>query len=142
MPFPEQVHFAENGLLAEELSYDKVEMKRKHEELHKDLNAEQLEAYDSIVQSVVDKKGGVFFVYGSGGCGKTYLWNTICCQLGSIGRIVLPVASSGITATRLPGGRTAHSRFHIPLKLDQYSVSGVRHGSDLTKLIKRTDLII
>ncbi|KAL8113228.1 hypothetical protein AgCh_020521 [Apium graveolens] len=44
------------------------------------------------------------------------------------GRIVLPVASSDIAATLLPGGRTAQSRFHIPLKLDQHSVAGIKHG--------------
>ncbi|XP_074346691.1 uncharacterized protein LOC141685496 [Apium graveolens] len=35
-------------------------------------------------------------------------------------KIVLSVASCGIVAVLLPGGRTAHSRFHIPLKLDRH----------------------
>ena len=61
---------------------------------------------------------GFFFVHGSGGCGKTFLWKTLCCGLRSQGKIVLPVVSSGIAATLLPGGRTTYSRFHILLKLD------------------------
>lgn len=82
------------------------------------------------------------FVHGSGGCGKTFLCQTIIAHLRSIRKIVLPVASSGIAATLLPGGRTAHSRFHIPMKLDQYSTAGIKHGTDIAELLKLTDLII
>lgn len=57
-------------------------------------------------------------------------------------KIVLPVASSGIAATLLPGGRTAHSRFKIPLKLDEESSCSIPHNSDIAKLIKQTRLII
>ena len=132
----------DNRLITEEMSYSIPDMVERHEKLHKDLNKEQLNAYNSIIQSVNQKKGGVFFVYGSGGCGKTFLWNTICCRLRSERKIVLPVASSGIAATLLPGGRTAHSRFHIPLKIDPHSVAGIKHGSELAELIKQTSLII
>ncbi|XP_074351704.1 uncharacterized protein LOC141690844 [Apium graveolens] len=85
---------------------------------------------------------GVFFVYGSGGCGKTFLWKTLCCRLHSEGKIVLPVASCGIVDVLLPGGRTTHSRFHISLKLDQDSTAGIRHGTDIAELIQQTDLFI
>ncbi|XP_074373507.1 uncharacterized protein LOC141713836 [Apium graveolens] len=70
------------------------------------------------------------------------MWNTLCCKLRSVGRVVLPVASSGIAATLLPGGRTTHSRFHIPLKVDEYSVAGIKHGIELDELLKQTSLII
>ncbi|XP_074359283.1 uncharacterized protein LOC141698474 [Apium graveolens] len=68
--------------------------------------------------------------------------NTLCCRLRSEGKIVLPVASCGIAAVFLPGGRTAHSRFHIPLKLDQDNTARIRHGTDIAELIQQTDLII
>ena len=42
----------------------------------------------------------------------------------------------------MPGGRTAHSRFHIPLKIDRHSIAGIKHGSPLAELIKQTSLII
>ncbi|XP_074266341.1 uncharacterized protein LOC141588818 [Silene latifolia] len=58
---------------------------------------------------VRNNRGGVFFVYGYGRTGKTFIWRTLCAALRSIGHIVLPVASSGIAATLLPGGITAHS---------------------------------
>ncbi|XP_074342147.1 uncharacterized protein LOC141679582 [Apium graveolens] len=82
------------------------------------------------------KKGGVFFVYGSGVCGKTFLWQTLCCRLRSEHKIVLPVASCGIAVVLLPGGRTAHSRFHIPLKLDENCLAGLRHGTDNSELLQ------
>ncbi|XP_074342144.1 uncharacterized protein LOC141679577 [Apium graveolens] len=125
-----------------ETSYDKEELKNLHEKNHGMLNPEQQNVYDSIIQNVYNKVGGIFFVYGSGGYGKTFLWQTLCCHLRSEGKIVLPVASGGIAAVLLPGGRTAHSRFHIPLKLDQDSTAEIRHGTDIAELIQQTDLII
>ncbi|XP_074326836.1 uncharacterized protein LOC141664779 [Apium graveolens] len=144
MPFPSEVYFsnAVNRLLQEETSYDKEELKILHEKNHGMLNPEHKNVYDSIIQNVYNKVGGVFFVYGSGGCGKTFLWHTLCCRLRSEEKIVLPVASCGIAAVLLPGGRTAHSRFHIPLKLDQDSTAEIRHGTDIAELIQQTDLII
>lgn len=52
------------------------------------------------------------------------------------------MASSGIAATLLPGGRTAHSRFKIPIMLDDFSSCSIGHDSNIVELIKRTDLII
>ncbi|KAL8125876.1 hypothetical protein AgCh_013252 [Apium graveolens] len=51
-------------------------------------------------------------------------------------KIVLTVESSGIAAVLLPGGRTAHSKFHIPIKLDHICVANIKHGSDIAELIK------
>ncbi|XP_074354311.1 uncharacterized protein LOC141693189 [Apium graveolens] len=79
---------------------------------------------------------------GSGGCGKTFLWQALCCRLRSEHKIVLPVASCGIAAVLLPGGRTAHSHFHILLKLDENCSAGLRHGTDISELLQQTDLII
>lgn len=81
-------------------------------------------------------------MYGSGGCGKTYLWRTIIARLRSERRIILPVASSGIAAVLLPGGRTAHSRIRIPLDIDDQSSCGIKMGTDISELLQHTDLII
>ncbi|XP_074346355.1 uncharacterized protein LOC141685132 [Apium graveolens] len=117
-------------------------MKRIHTRNHSFLNDEQKIVYDSILDNINQKKGGVFFVYGSGGCRKTFLWQTLCCRLRSEHKIVILIASCGITAVLLPGGRTTHTRFHIPLKLDKNCSSGLRHGTDISELLQRTDLII
>lgn len=120
-----------NNLIIEETNYD-----------FRNCNEDQKSVYHSVMESVEQNQGGMFFVYGSGGCGKTYLWRTIICKLRSEGKIVLPVASSGIAATLLPGGRTAHSRFKIPIALDDFSHCSIGHSSDIVELIKATNLII
>ncbi|KAL4564496.1 hypothetical protein LXL04_028560, partial [Taraxacum kok-saghyz] len=42
----------------------------------------------------------------------------------------------------LPGGRTAHSRFRIPLEIDKDSYCAIDVGSDLAELINIAELII
>ncbi|XP_074352274.1 uncharacterized protein LOC141691434 [Apium graveolens] len=42
----------------------------------------------------------------------------------------------------MPGGRTAHSRFKIPIVLDECSTCNIAHDSDVAQLIKQTQLII
>ncbi|XP_074327393.1 uncharacterized protein LOC141665311 [Apium graveolens] len=96
----------------------------------------------SGINNLVSKAGGVYFVYGSDGCGKTFVWKMLIYKLRSLGLIVLPVASSGIATTLMPGGRTAHSWFRIPIMLDDCSSCGIHHDSDIAELIKHTDLII
>lgn len=59
-----------------------------------------------------------------------------------MGYIVLAVASSGIAALLLPGGRTAHSRFKIPFDLQEGSTCSVSHGSDLALLLQQTRFIV
>ncbi|XP_074346255.1 uncharacterized protein LOC141685029 [Apium graveolens] len=144
MPFPNEIFLQSscNRLIKEKASYDHAEMKIQHEELFSNLNPGQLEVYNPIISPVNGCIRNMLFVYGSDGCGKTYLWKTLCCRLRSEGKIVLPVASSGIAGVLLPGGRTAHSRFHIPIKLDQSSVAHIKHGSDIAELIKQTSLVI
>ncbi|XP_074342601.1 uncharacterized protein LOC141680211 [Apium graveolens] len=115
MPFPDDsfMHELDNRLLSDELSYNKELEHEEHEKLYRTLNKEQLHAYASIIDNVENSKRGVFFVYGSGGCGKTFLWNTICCKLCSVKKVILLIASSGIAATLLPEGRTTHSRMKL-----------------------------
>ncbi|CAN7077844.1 unnamed protein product, partial [Brassica oleracea var. botrytis] len=72
----------------------------------------------------------------------TFLYRTIIAKLRSVGKVVIPVASAGIAALLLPGGRTAHSRFKLPLKLSETSLYEIKYGSMLANLISKTDLII
>lgn len=144
IPFPGEKYFHSdvNRLIAEETNYDVEEMYALHDSNLAKLNVEQRKIYDSVIANAENNIGGAFFVYDSGGCGKMFLWQTICAKLRSQRKIVLPVASSGIAAVLLPGGRTAHSRFHIPFKLDNCSTAGINYGSDLAELIRQTSLII
>ena len=130
-----------DNLINDETSYDVQVMEEEFGKLFPNYNAEQLEVYNAVMDSV-DKGQGVFFVYGSGGCGKAYVWKTLIYKLRSQGKIVLPVASSGIAATLMPGGRTAHSHFKITIVLYEDSSCSISHNSDIAELIKRTSLII
>jgi len=87
---------------------------------------------------VHDEKWGMFFLYGYGGTGKIFMWNT----LSSEGKIVLTVVSSGITSLILPGGRTTHSKFKIPVPTLEHSVCNITKGSELSDLMKLANLII
>ena len=42
----------------------------------------------------------------------------------------------------LPNGRTAHSRFRIPIDVDELSMYDIKRGTKLADLIAITDLII
>ncbi|KAK9174942.1 hypothetical protein WN944_026946 [Citrus x changshan-huyou] len=117
MPLPNSSLIRDSGnrLVNEELDYDRDQLKKLHEKSFAALNACQKSAYEAIMHSVDNEEGRLFFINGHGGTGKTFLWNTIIAKLRSHSKIVLPVATSGIAALLLPNGRTAHSRFHIPL---------------------------
>ncbi|XP_074310504.1 uncharacterized protein LOC141646532 [Silene latifolia] len=95
------------------------------------------------MEAALNNKGGVFFVYGYGGTGKTFLWRALCACFRSKGDIVVAVASSGIAATLIPGGVTAHSRFGISINVTEDSIcSRIKPGSDLAELLIRAKLII
>ncbi|GKD67868.1 DNA helicase [Tanacetum coccineum] len=78
-----------------------------------------------------------FFVYGHGGTGKTYLWKAITYALRADEKIVLVVAS-----LLLPSGRTAHSRFKIPLNLEDECICNIKKNSQLADLLRETNLVI
>jgi hypothetical protein len=100
------------------------------------LNDEQRRIYTTVMEAVRHSVGKTIFVDGVGGAGKTYLYSTILAAVRAEGRIALPVASSGIAALLLEGGRTAHSRFKIPVKgLHGESRCFVHREDDLAKLI-------
>ncbi|XP_056695709.1 uncharacterized protein [Spinacia oleracea] len=79
------------------------------------LNPAQQEAFTCIIDHVKQKKPGAFFIDGPGGTGKTFLYNALYAEIRLMGLIVLPTATSGIAAANIPSGRTAHSRFKIPI---------------------------
>ena len=100
-----------NNLLREELNYDKYQLKEENLNLVQNLNQEQLYIYNQILEAIERKQDNLFFIYGYGGTGKTYLWNAIISKIRSNGEIVLAVASSGITSLLLP--KKSNSTFKI-----------------------------
>ena len=84
----------------------------------------------------------LFFIYAAGGCGKTFLCNTIAAEVRRRGQVALCVASSGIAALLLDGGRTSHSRFKISLSIHEDSVAGLKHNSYIFPVLQQTKVII
>uniref|UniRef100_A0A453DD09 ATP-dependent DNA helicase n=2 Tax=Aegilops tauschii subsp. strangulata TaxID=200361 RepID=A0A453DD09_AEGTS len=95
-----------------------------HLDLFSSLNHEQLAGFNDIMDHVMNKKSQIFFVDGPGGTGKTYLYKAFLAKVRSMGEIVIATATSGIAASIMPGGRTAHSWFKIPIKLTDNSMCG------------------
>lgn len=139
-PIPDIIN--ENVLIMDELSYNREELKADHDRDFLKLTDEQRKIYDEITDVVFTKKGGVFFVYGFGGTGKTFLWKLLSAAIRSRGEIFLNVASSGIASLLLPGGRTAHSRFGIPINPYEFFYCNLVPGTDQADLVKAASLII
>ncbi|XP_028125694.1 uncharacterized protein LOC114322548 [Camellia sinensis] len=131
-----------NRLIREELNYDSISEMQSFESLYVGLNDDQLKVFNTIMEAYSTHHGGLFFVYGSGGTGKTYLWSTLIAKFRSDKKIILSVASLGIAALLLPGGRTARSHFKIPLDPDNSSCCSINQGADLARLIQEASLII
>lgn len=74
------------------MAYDVSEMLLEHGHLYACLTDEQRDVYHTIMDVVSAGSGGIFFLYGYGGTGKTSLWKTICPAIRGRGEIVLPVA--------------------------------------------------
>ncbi|XP_019198166.1 PREDICTED: uncharacterized protein LOC109191991 [Ipomoea nil] len=109
MPIPDMSssNASQNRLLAEELSYDCTLLGKEHEALVQKLTDEQRQVYDTVLTSISSNTGGLFFVYGYGGTGKTFVWQTLSAALRSKRKIVLNVASSGIASLSCLGSDLA-----------------------------------
>ncbi|XP_039690573.1 uncharacterized protein [Medicago truncatula] len=118
MPLPNSESFeaTENRLIVEELSYNVDDLKKEHERCHPLLNEQQIDIYNNVINAVNTNIGGLYFVYGHGG--------------------------TGIASLLLPGGRTAHSRFKIPLEIYEDSTCSINQNTHLADLMVQTDLII
>ncbi|KAG2197507.1 hypothetical protein INT47_007116 [Mucor saturninus] len=115
------------------------------------LNQEQRVIYNEIISAIYNTNifsstmpnaNNFFFVDGPGGTGKTLLYNALLAKVRSGGEVALACASSGIAATLLPGGRTAHSLFQIPIDIDETSVCNIKLQDISAKMINDAKLII
>ncbi|KAI0750344.1 PIF1-like helicase-domain-containing protein, partial [Irpex lacteus] len=132
-----------NRFIAEQLHYDTHEQQASAEERQQLLNTEQAHAFERIVHAVTSDSPKTFFLSGYGGTGKTFLYQTLCNHLRGQGRIVLCVAASGIASLLLPGGRTAHSMFKIPIDgLTAESICGIPKESALADMIRMAAVVI
>ncbi|KAJ0868333.1 putative DNA helicase [Helianthus annuus] len=91
---------------------------------------------------VDNNRPDVVFIDGPGGTGKTFLYKALLAQVRSRGLIALATTSSGAAANNMPGGRTAHSRFKIPICVNNNSTCTIKKQSGVAELIRSSRLII
>ena len=101
-------------------------------------------AYGAIMKAVSDDNHTerLFFINAPGGYGKMFLIEALLATVRGLGKVALAVASSGIAAELLEGGRTAHSQFKIPIPIHETSVCSISLQSADAKLIQQTSLIM
>jgi ATP-dependent DNA helicase PIF1 len=76
------------------------------------------------------------------GGGKTFLLNLALAMFRSRGEIAIATASTGIAAMLLAGGGTAHSRFGIPVPVDNSSVSNIKVTSTRADILRKAAILI
>jgi len=143
IPIKNWEHFDKNSFIAEQLKYNTCLEMDLANRIIPTLNNEQCVAFDAILLSTALCDGKLFFLHGPGGTGKTFVYKTLCHHLRGNGHIVLCIASSGIAALLLPGGRTAHSMFTIPTdNLNNESTCNVEKNSKRADMLRQVHLII
>ena len=96
------------------------------------------------MQTVNNGVGEIFFLDAPGGTGKTFLIRLILAAIRSQKEIALALASSGIAATLLPGGRTAHSALKLPLNMQfiETPTCNISKASGMGKVLQKCKLIV
>ncbi|XP_060129913.1 uncharacterized protein LOC132592021 [Zootoca vivipara] len=125
-------------------NYNQVFKKQKAEEMTITLNKEQKTALQTILQATENDNlsNHCFFIDGPGGSGKTYLYKTLLSTFRGQGNIALPVASTGIAANLLEGGRTYHSQFKLPVPIVENTTSNIRLNSVDAERLRNSKIII
>lgn len=132
-----------NPQLESELAYDTEAQQLFCDDACGRFNEGQSAVFNEIVAAIeATPQEAHFFIQGPGGTGKTFLYKALAAHFRALGRVTLCVASSGIAALLLPGGRTAHSRFKIPLAINESSTCNIKKNSKLAAMIRATSLII
>ncbi|XP_024965084.1 ATP-dependent DNA helicase PIF4-like [Cynara cardunculus var. scolymus] len=119
-----------------------IVVEEEHLRTRDSLNFDKKYAYDETMRHVDDDCPRVFFIDGPGGTGKTFLYKALFANIHSHGLIALPTASSGVAANNMLGGGTTHSRFRIPLNLDNNSMCNIKKQSGAAQLIRDAKIII
>ncbi|RYR62191.1 uncharacterized protein [Arachis hypogaea] len=131
-----------NLMLLRGLQYDTISLTREHDANILKLNEERRVVYDRIIDCISNKRHGFFFVYGFGGTEKIFLYSVLSARLRSEKKIVINITSSGIASLLLPGGKTMHSMFNIPVELIEDTVCRIQKDSAKAEVVRLSNLII
>jgi len=107
------------------------------------MNPDQGMAFDTILERLEDPNGGLFFVDGRAGRGKTFLMAAICDRIRGDGGIVCVVGTTALSVIHYERGRTAHSAFGIPVQQsDEGLQSRIKPGSAHAEVLRQANLVI
>ena len=127
-----------------ETSYDVNELNQYVLANEPTLVVDQRAAYNAVLDRIERKAGGLLFLDAPGGTGKTFVINLLLAKIRQRSKIAIAVASSGIAATLLQGGRTAHSTLKLPLNLThcEAPLCNINKGTGEAKVLQECELIV
>ena len=104
----------------------------------------QRAAHNAILDQINRKASGIIFLDAPGRTGKTFVINLLLAKIRQQSKIAIGVTSSGIAATLLHDGRTAHSTLRLPLNLTQCEapLCNISKGTVETKVLQECKLIV
>ena len=143
-PSREQEPVVSNRIYHSEISYDTVHLNKEVAANLPKLNDDQKKVYEDIMNSVTTESGKLFFLDAPGGTGKTFLINLLLATIRSRRNVAIAVASSGIAATLIDGGKTAHSAFRLPLNLNysETPLCNISKQSDMAEVLRKAKIIV
>ena len=131
-----------NPELDAELNYDPRECKKIVDENKNLMNQEQEAFYEVVIESIDKDLAKIFFLDALGGTGKTFVAKTILAEIRRRRHVAIAVAFSGIAALLLPGGKTVHSRFSLPINFDETTLGDIKHQSHTAEVLRKAKVII
>ena len=140
----ENVTSTDPVVIREERDYDVEVLAAKVEATLPKLTKEQRDIYEKVQTALKDGRQLLAFIDARGGCGKTFITNTILASVRSLepgGCVALATATTGIAANLLDLGRTFHSRMKAPLTLTEESTLQISGQSSLAQLVRMAKLI-
>ncbi|XP_054710250.1 ATP-dependent DNA helicase pif1-like [Uloborus diversus] len=127
------------------VNFDIEEEQEKAKIYTEKLNNEQRCVVEKVLRSVYNNSEDTpkcYFLDGPAGTGKTFIYSTLLHTIRGRGDHVIPVASTGIAATLLKGGRTAHSVFKIPIDLNVTSTCNLKPNTKEADVLLKAKLIV
>ena len=141
----EHINNTHPPFIREELDFDVQVLKSTVEEKVASFTPEQSHIFETVMDAVRNERPLQIFIDARGGCGKTYLINTILAAVRSDkpgGNVALAMATTGIAGNLLELGRTFHSRMKAPLKPTKDSMLNISSQSNLAKLIRMAKILL
>ncbi|GBO03318.1 hypothetical protein AVEN_42485-1 [Araneus ventricosus] len=107
-------------------------------------NESRKKIFDNVLKPVESGEGGLYFLDAPGGTGKTFLLNILLVQIRKDKKVAIAVSSSGIAATLLDSGRTAHSVLTLPLYFahEETPICNFTKNSERCRMLQKCKLLV